>query len=147
VRLPIVVEAFAPEAALSRPQPTQQSSLRVLIVDDNRDGADLLAMMLESMGNEVRVAYDGEEAVASTAAFRPDVVLLDIGLPKMNGYDACRRIRAQSDGKKLTIIAQTGWGQIEDRQRTRDAGFDHHMVKPLDPEALEKLLAGLRPPG
>jgi PAS domain S-box-containing protein len=144
VRLPIVVDAFATDAAISLQDQAQKESLRILIVDDNQDGADLLAMMLESMGNQVRVAYDGEEAVATTAAFRPDVVLLDIGLPKLNGYDACRRIRADTRGKKVTIIAQTGWGQSEDRQRTREAGFDHHMVKPLDPVVLQKLLADLQ---
>jgi CheY-like chemotaxis protein len=111
-----------------------------LIVDDNTDGADLLAALLERMGNEVHVAYDGEQAVAAEAEFRPDVVLLDLGLPKLNGYEACRRIREQSVGRRVLMIAQTGWGQVEDRQRTREAGFDHHMVKPLDPQALRKLL-------
>lgn len=120
-----------------------KSTLRILIVDDNRDSADSLGMMLKMMGNDTRTAYDGEEAVAVTAEFRPDVILLDIGLPKLNGYEACRRIRAREGGERVVVIAQTGWGQDEDRQRTHDAGFDHHMVKPVDPTALMTLLAGL----
>jgi len=101
-------------------------------------------MLMEATGNEVQVAYDGEAAVAATQAFRPDVVLLDIGLPKLNGYEACRQIRAQPGGEALLLIAQTGWGQDEDRQLTREAGFDHHLVKPLDPHALMKLLDGFQ---
>jgi PAS domain S-box-containing protein len=145
VRLPILGDAVAAENGPPKRKDSLRSSLRILIVDDNQDGADLLAMMLESMGNETRVAYDGEEAVSATREFRPDVVLLDLGLPKLNGYDACRLIRAQDGGKDLLLIAQTGWGQSEDRQRTREAGFDHHLVKPLDPHVLQKLLADLRP--
>ena len=141
VRLPIVMEAFGPKTAIPDDERPRRSSFRILVVDDNQDGAEILAMMLEAMGNETRVAHDGEEAVAATVEFRPDVILLDIGLPKLNGYEVCRRIRAQPGGKDLIIIAQTGWGQKEDRQRTREAGFDHHMVKPLDPRALQKLLA------
>ena len=120
-----------------------ESSLRILIVDDNRDSADSLSMMLKIMGNETRTAYDGEEALAAANVFRPAVILLDIGLPKLNGYETCRRIREQPGGKELVIIAQTGWGQNVDRQRTHEAGFDHHMVKPVDPHALMKLLAEL----
>jgi CheY-like chemotaxis protein len=114
-----------------------------LIVDDNRDSADSLSMMLKIMGNTTYTAYDGEEAVRAAAACRPDVMLLDIGLPKLDGYEACRRIRAQPGGKSLIIVAQTGWGQEEDRQRTHESGFDHHLVKPVDPQALLKLLAEL----
>jgi PAS domain S-box-containing protein len=145
VHLPIVMEVAPGENVAPQQAPTPVSPLRILVVDDNQDGADLLAMMLESMGNNIRVAYDGEEAVAATLDFRPDVVLLDLGLPKLNGYDACRLIRAQEGGKELLLIAQTGWGQSADRERTRAAGFDHHLVKPLDPHALRKLLEELRP--
>ena len=144
VRLPIVTDAVEATLATARSERPSVSSLRILIVDDNQDGADLLALVLESMGNETRVAYDGEQAVAATAEFRPHVVLLDLGLPKVNGYEACRRIRAQPGGNQMIVIAQTGWGQVEDRQRTREAGFDHHMVKPLDPRALRKLLADVQ---
>ena len=118
-----------------------RTSLRILVVDDNRDAADSLAMMLTMMGNDTRKAYDGEEAVTAAVEYLPDVILLDIGLPKLTGYEACRRIRQQPGGKKSVIIAQTGWGQEEDRQRTHEAGFDHHMVKPVAAQALMKLLA------
>jgi signal transduction histidine kinase len=144
VRLPVVVEEPMWRPSRSEEPATVQSSLRILIVDDNRDGADSLSMMLRMMGNETCTAYDGEEAVTAATEFRPDVILLDLGLPKLTGYEACRRIRQQPDGKEPVIIAQTGWGQEEDRQRTHEAGFDHHMVKPVDPQALMKLLAELQ---
>jgi CheY-like chemotaxis protein len=114
---------------------------RILVVDDNRDSALSLAMMLSLMGNETRTAHDGPEGLEAAAAFRPDVLLLDIGLPKMNGYDVCRRLRDQPWGKSIVIVALTGWGQEEDRRRSREAGFDHHLVKPVDPPVLEALLA------
>ncbi len=142
VRLP-VLETSQPQGT-ETDEPAFQSSLRILVVDDNRDGADSLSMMLRLMGNDTRTAYDGEEAVAAAVEFRPDVILLDIGLPRLTGYEACRRIRRQPGGKELVIIAQTGWGQEEDRQRTHQAGFDHHLVKPVEPTALMKLLAGLQ---
>jgi CheY-like chemotaxis protein len=90
-------------------------------------------MMLKLMGNVTHTAYDGEEAIAAVGEFQPDVILLDIGMPKLNGYEACRRIREQLGGEKLIIIAQTGWGQADDRQRTQEAGFDHHLVKQSTP--------------
>jgi CheY-like chemotaxis protein len=98
-------------------------------------------MLLEIMGNEVATAYDGEQAVEVAEAVRPDVVLLDIGMPKLNGYEACRRIREQPWGKGMFLIALTGWGQEEDRRRTEEAGFDRHMVKPVDADVLMKSLA------
>lgn len=119
--------------------------LRILAVDDNRDTADSLATMLVMMGHEVHTAYDGLEAVHATALFRPDVVLLDIGLPKVNGYEAARHIRQQSWAKGITLIAITGWGQEEDKRRARDAGFDRHLTKPVDTAVLEKLLELARP--
>jgi CheY-like chemotaxis protein len=125
--------------------PNARTKRRVLIADDNPDSAATLAMMLEVFGNEVRVARDGHEAVEIAEAFRPEAILLDIAMPRLNGYDACGRIRLQSHGggKQPVIMALTGWGQEEDRQRTRAAGFDHHLVKPVDPAALEKLLAAI----
>jgi PAS domain S-box-containing protein len=119
------------------------SAYRILVVDDNEDSADSLSTLLELMGHDTRTAYDGLEAVATATAFRPDVMLLDIGLPKLNGYDACRRIREQPWGESVVIIALTGWGQEEDKCRSKEAGFNFHMVKPVDPAAFEKLLAGL----
>jgi PAS domain S-box-containing protein len=143
VRLPVVVETSIAEQENARTDGDSRSSLRILVVDDNRDGADSLSMMLEMMGNETRTAYDGEEAVAAAADFRPHVILLDIGLPKLTGYEACRQIREHPGGREIVIIAQTGWGQEDDRQRTHEAGIDHHMVKPVDPQALMKMLAAL----
>jgi len=153
VRLPVDVEASRPQADVeaSRPQAADKqqepaapkSSLRILIVDDSKDGADSLAMVLKMMGNDTRTAYDGKEGVELAEEFRPEVVLFDIGMPKLNGYEACRLIRKQPWGRKVIVIAVTGWGQEDDRQRSHDAGFDHHMVKPVDPQALMKMLAGL----
>ncbi len=119
------------------------SKCRVLVVDDNKDSAKSLSLMLQIMGYDARMAYDGLEAVDIAAAFRPAVVLLDIGLPRLSGYDACRRIREQPWGEGMVLIAQTGWGQEEDKCQAKEAGFNFHMVKPLDPAALEKLLSGL----
>jgi CheY-like chemotaxis protein len=144
--LPVVVVAAGPQAVGGADEAAaSKSSLRILIVDDNRDGADSLAMLLRLMGNDTRTAYDGQQGVAVAGAFRPDVMLLDIGLPKLNGYEACRRIREQAWGKKVVLIAVTGWGQEEDRRRSHAAGFDHHLVKPVDPQELIKLLAGFQP--
>jgi signal transduction histidine kinase len=123
--------------------PLCSSKYRILVVDDNRDSAISLGMMLKIMGHETRTAHDGLDAVAVAEAFRPDVVLLDIGLPQLNGYDACRRIRQQPWGQGMVLIALTGWGQEEDKRQSKEAGFNFHMVKPVDPAALEKLLAGL----
>ena len=116
--------------------------LRILIVDDNEDAADMLAMLLQFSGHETHLARDGEEAVAATTKLQPDVVLLDIGLPRLNGYEAARQIREQHEqpGRPL-LVAVTGWGQDEDRRRTEEAGFDAHLVKPVDEAALGKLLA------
>jgi PAS domain S-box-containing protein len=145
VHLPIVVGASDQGTLKEKDEPpARQSSLRIVIVDDNRDGADSLVLLLRLVGNDTRTAYDGEEGVAVAGEFRPDVMLLDIGLPKLNGYEACRRIREQPWGKGIFLIAVTGWGQEEDRRRSREAGFDHHMVKPVDPQELMKFLAGLQ---
>ncbi len=112
---------------------------RVLVVDDNTDAAESLAMLLEVRGNEVRVAYDGLEALDKEGEFKPQVVLLDIGMPKMSGYEVARRIRA-ARGDSVMIVAITGWGQEDDRRRAREAGFDHHFTKPVDYEKLIELI-------
>jgi signal transduction histidine kinase len=144
VRLPVAADAAPPLPTAERDGPAAPDSpLRVLIVDDNADGADSLAIILRIVGNDTRTAYDGQEGVELAEAFRPDVVLFDIGMPKLNGYEACRRVRERPWASSVVLIAVTGWGQEEDRQRSRDAGFDHHMVKPVDPNALMKLLAEL----
>jgi len=118
---------------------------RILVADDNQDAADSLATILRIMGYQVRTANDGLHAVAEAATFLPDVILMDIGMPKLNGYDACRRIREQARGERAFVIALTGWGQDDDRRRSKEAGFDHHMLKPINIAELEKLLAGLAP--
>jgi CheY-like chemotaxis protein len=114
------------------------------VVDDNADAADSLGQLLEMLGNEVRTAYDGEAGIAAAEAFRPDVVLMDIGMPKLNGHEACRRIREQPWGKGMLLVALTGWGQDDDRRKTAAAGFDHHLVKPVDPQALNRFMGELR---
>ena len=142
VRLPILLEPKnpqPPEPIVS--EPTTTTARRILIVDDNRDAATSLAMLLKITGNETHTANDGLEAVEAAANFRPDMLLLDIGLPKLNGYEVCRRIREQPWGKNIVIVALTGWGQEEDREKSRNAGFDGHMVKPVDFAALTKLLS------
>jgi DNA-binding response OmpR family regulator len=110
-------------------------------VDDNRDAAESLGMMLKLMGNEILTAFDGLAAVEVAQTNRPELILMDIGLPKLNGYDACRRIREQSWSSGMVIVALTGWGQEEDRRRSQEAGFDHHLVKPVELSALENLLS------
>lgn len=116
---------------------------RILVADDNVDSAVTLGMLLEVHGNEVRIAHDGLQAVEAAEAFRPDVILLDIAMPKMSGHDACRKIREQPWAAGVTLVAMTGWGQDEDQRRTREAGFDLHLVKPVDPKFLVKWLATL----
>ncbi|HEY4373685.1 MAG TPA: response regulator [Burkholderiales bacterium] len=119
----------------------------VLVVDDNQDAAESLGVLLEVMGHEVHIAYDGEQALEMAATLEPDVVLMDINLPKLNGYDAAQQMRALDSMRGATLVALTGWGQGEHRQRSLNAGFDHHLVKPVGLEDLEALLerAGRRP--
>jgi PAS domain S-box-containing protein len=114
---------------------------RILIVDDLKDSADSLARLMRLRGQEVTTAYDGEEALKVAEAMRPEVILLDIGMPKMSGYDVCRQLRQRPWAKDVLVIAVTGWGQEEDRRRTEEAGFDHHLIKPVDPAALMKLIS------
>jgi len=116
-------------------------SLRILVVDDSRDSANSMAMLLKFKGHLTHTAYDGLEAVEAAATFRPDVVLLDIGLPTLDGHEVCRRIRKLPSDKSIRLIALTGWGQDEDRQKTKEAGFDAHFVKPVDFPELLKLLS------
>jgi len=116
---------------------------RVLVVDDNRDSANSMAMMLQLVGDEVMVAHDGIEAVETAAHFRPQFILMDVGMPRLNGLEASRRIREQPWAKDLTIVALTGWGQPGDRVQSRAAGCDGHLVKPVNLADLEKLLAEL----
>jgi len=118
--------------------------VRVLVVEDNVDAAETLADLLRIWGYEVETAHDGQAAVLAAPRFGPQVVLLDIGLPRMNGYEVARWLRCRPDLGDLLIIAVTGYGQESDRARGREAGFDHHLVKPVDLEALRHLLAEVR---
>jgi CheY-like chemotaxis protein len=143
VRLPIMMAETATvrSPAIARDPALTAKGLRILVVDDNRDAADMLAMLLGFSGHDTHVAHDGVEAVEATAALQPDVILLDIGLPRLNGYEAARKIREQHEqADRPLLVALTGWGQDEDRRRTEEAGFDAHLVKPVDEAALGKLL-------
>jgi signal transduction histidine kinase/ActR/RegA family two-component response regulator len=144
VRLPVLESRQ--ELVVSTPengQAVRGPKRRLLVVDDNRDSATSMAMMLKLMGNEVQTAHDGVEAVEAAEQFRPSVVLMDVGMPKLNGLDATRRIREQPWGRSVVIIALTGWGQDEDHAQSKEAGCDGHLVKPVNLPDLEKLLAEL----
>ena len=148
IRLPVLVETPKPLSRATVGEPMPAVRRRILIVDDNEDGAESLAMLLQLKGHETHKAHDGIEAIEAAERFRPDAVLLDIGLPRLNGYEVCRRIRKEPWGKDMVLVALTGWGQEEDRHRSREAGFDTHMVKPVDHDVLMKLLtspSGNRP--
>jgi CheY-like chemotaxis protein/two-component sensor histidine kinase len=144
VRLPALVqspECSQPQA--ERPVRMSPPSLRILIVDDNRDAADSLAMLLRTTGNDIRTAYDGLEAVQVANEFQPEVVLLDIGLPKIDGHEVAQRLRREPWAQHTCLIAVTGWSDETDRARSRAAGFDHHLVKPLDTGHLAQLLSSI----
>ncbi|MBL0423015.1 response regulator [Ramlibacter sp. AW1] len=120
--------------------PAVQAALHVLVVDDNHDAADTLAEVLEIMGCRTATAYDGLEGFEKAEQLRPDAIVLDLGMPRLNGYEACERIRAQPWGRELRVVAVSGWGQQDDRRRSMQAGFDAHLVKPVAPEELLALL-------
>jgi signal transduction histidine kinase len=145
VRLPVLV-GVTPDAGRKGRESKVVATFdyRILVVDDNKDTAISLGMILSRRAREVRIARDGVEAVTLARDFRPHVVLLDIGLPKLNGYEAARQIRKEPWGREMFLIAVTGWGQEQDKRRAAEAGFDLHMVKPVDPVALESLLARLK---
>lgn len=141
VRLPVLSKP----SVLSQPEPAVESSpgRRILIVDDNRDSADSLAMLLEITSNKTYMAHDGVEALEVIEKYRPEVVLLDIGLPRLDGHEVCRRVREHPWGKDIVIIALTGWGQEGDRRKSEEAGFNGHLVKPVDYDELLELLSSL----
>ncbi|HET8579996.1 MAG TPA: response regulator [Nitrospiraceae bacterium] len=116
-------------------------SKRILVVDDSEVQAKSLGMLLELMGHEVRLAFNGPSALEALPDFQPEVALVDVGLPGMSGYDVARGIREQPQFRFIVLIAQTGWGREEDRERSREAGFDHHLAKPLDHQLLQQILA------
>jgi PAS domain S-box-containing protein len=144
IRLPALPEppAFARDRLkqIEAPPPPQLPSRRILVVDDNLDAAESLAMLLQLQGQEVKVASDGPAALEAAREFQPEVLFLDIGMPGMDGYEVARRLRRQPGMEKVVLIALTGWGQEEDRRRSREAGFDRHVVKPVEPEVLNALL-------
>jgi signal transduction histidine kinase len=143
VRLPALpASATVDELPKPAPVPLPEPRLarRVLVVDDNEDNAELLKILLEDQGHETFMAHDGVEGLAAAERLRPDVVLMDLGLPRLDGLSACRRIREQPWGKRMLLIAITGWGQDVDRRRSQEAGFDHHLVKPVDARAISELM-------
>ena len=142
----LIVANAAPSADPSDPNVAGSRTVRVLVADDNRDAADSLAAILSMSGNEVLVAHSGEDALRLALIEQPQAIILDIGMPGMNGYEVARRIRAQDWGDRALLIAVTGWGQAEDKQRSRHAGFDHHLTKPIDVAKMEKLLADFQVP-
>jgi two-component system CheB/CheR fusion protein len=139
VRLPVVEHGA--RSAHAKPQlGDRHQTRRILVVDDNADGLETLAMLLELSGHEVRTASDGPGALTAASEFRPDVILLDIGLPGMDGYEVAGRLRTDPALRGVRLIALTGWGQDTDRERSRGAGFDLHLVKPVDPAELRRAL-------
>jgi CheY-like chemotaxis protein/two-component sensor histidine kinase len=144
VRLPMASQRSAssgegPRNDLVRPTKNR----RVLVVDDNKDAAASLSLLLRLQGHDVRIAHEGRTALEAAASFQPEVIFLDIGMPGMDGYEVARQIRRQPGLEKVVLAAATGWGQTVDRRRTSAAGFDHHLVKPLEPEALQSVLDSL----
>lgn len=143
VRLPALSWPARPARihATKRAQPVQ--TWRVLVVDDNADSADSIAAILETSGHEVEVAYSAQKALEMAVAHQPDIVLLDIGLPDMDGYEVAKHLRQTPELKEMRLIAVTGYGQLSDRQRSQEAGFDEHVVKPVEWRKLEELLTSL----
>jgi PAS domain S-box-containing protein len=142
VRIPIAAQQHAPSPHGERAAP-EFARKRILVVDDNHDAGDSLGMILERLGAEVRIVRDGREALAAYISYDPAVVLLDIGMPGMDGYEVARTLRERFPARRAALVALTGWGQEKDRQQAREAGFDHHLVKPAEIEALKSLLASL----
>jgi CheY-like chemotaxis protein len=143
VRLPLAVDPHPVERMGQARLSIALAPRRVLVVDDNRDAAESIAMLLKLIGAEVRVAYSGSDALELLTSYHPAVVLLDLGMPDMDGYEVARRICQRSEFRDMTLIALTGWGQEEDRRRSQMAGFDYHLIKPADVGALESLLMSL----
>jgi CheY-like chemotaxis protein len=147
VRLPLASHDKFSECrptVLESAKPTSSEICRLLIVDDNRDAAVSLAMLLRISGHDVRVAHDGPSALELATSFRPEIAFLDLGMPGMDGFEVANRIQKQMDLSNIVLVALTGWGQAQDRQRTKAAGFHHHYVKPMEPDALDRLMSNLR---
>jgi CheY-like chemotaxis protein len=144
VRLPVMLtaEPRPPSRLTERAKPTRPS-LRVLVVDDNVDTAETLTMLLKESGHDVRMAHDGSTALEAALEYRPNVMLMDIGLPALDGFEVAKRIRQQPVLNDVVLVAMTGYGQESDRQRSLEAGFDHHLVKPTKFEKVQEILASL----
>jgi PAS domain S-box-containing protein len=148
VRLPLMARPMPQSVNGAVAEPNQDrptSGHRLLVVDDNHDAANSLSLLLRLQGHEVRVAHDGPSALEVAVMFRPDLIFLDLGMPGMDGYEVARRVRQSPGLEKTVLAALTGWGQQEDRRRTAEAGFDHHLVKPVEPDAVQRLLGNLHP--
>jgi PAS domain S-box-containing protein len=145
VRLPLLSDGAATPVSLHTKLPSSVPPRRILVVDDNTDAAVSFAVLLEHQGHEVATAHDGEEAVAKARVLRPHIVFLDLGMPRMDGLEAAKHLRALSAGEPMTLVALTGWGQKRDHERTREAGFDWHLLKPIDGNELDKILAASAP--
>ncbi len=141
IRLPIAAEVHVTESVPPRSVATEHGRLRVLIVDDNADLVDMLAIAVENAGHEVRKALDGRSAISAALSYRPDVVLLDLGLPVMSGLEVAKELKRQPETAGAQLVALTGWGGAEDKRLTEEAGFEHHLTKPTDPKMVERLLA------
>lgn len=144
VRLPLATAPVRSHASTAGDVEVAVRPLDILVVDDNRDSAESMALLMEMRGHKVRTAHDGPEALKVLATFRPQLILLDLGLPGMSGYEIARLIRTSAELRNVTLAALTGWGQEEDRRRTREAGFDHHLTKPAQPEELDRIMASVR---
>lgn len=144
VYLPLAAAPLADDVPQKAPHPGLDSKPRILVVDDNTDSADSLGMLPSALGAEAHVVYNGMAALEALEVFEPDLVLLDLGMPRMDGCEVAWQIRRQRRYQDLPLIALTGWGQEADRQRSRSAGFNHHLVKPADMDVLRKLLASVK---
>jgi PAS domain S-box-containing protein len=143
VRIPVGTPLESPDVEAAADVPVPGAGLKILVVDDNRDAADTCAILLELSGHHVQTAYTGQRALERAEMYRPHVILLDIGIPDVDGYQLARKVRASSWGRKTVLIAVTGWGQEEDRRRAFEAGFDHHLTKPIEAETVESLIQSL----
>ena len=141
MRLPLAGRRMELRAGPGEDVAAAEAPRRILLADDNADFAQSLAQLLSARGHEVRVAYDGAAALEAAQAFRPQVAFLDIGMPKVHGYDVARQMRLHATTAQCVLVAVTGWGQEGDRQRAREAGFDRHLTKPVDPREIESILA------
>jgi signal transduction histidine kinase/ActR/RegA family two-component response regulator len=145
VRLPLATQTFnSPKTTDKSDAQTKTLGRRLLVVDDNKDAADSLAMLLRLQNHEVRVAHDGMGALEAVKNYRPEIIFLDLGMPGLDGYEVARRLRRMPELDQTILAALTGWGQQEDRRRTAEAGFDHHLVKPLEPKTLDRVLTDLQ---